>query len=180
MYRLENTIKICTNSFENYEYSKAKNAIELFFWKDFCDNYLEFVKHRLYSDEMHKEKESALYTLHICFLNILKLFAPIMPYITEELYQDMFKEFEGFNSIHLSKWPSLKLKLNERNVEMGDEFVRVVSFVRQEKARNSKSLKEPVKLLVLDNLILNNIEKDLCAVTQAQKIKYDKELKVEL
>ncbi|MBI2148049.1 valine--tRNA ligase [Candidatus Woesearchaeota archaeon] len=179
LYRLDKTIKACTVGFESYEYSKAKSAIELFFWKDFCDNYLEFVKHRVYSEVSNKGKESALYTLHICLLNILKLFAPIMPYITEELYQDIFKKSEDTESIHISEWPEVKLKLNEKSIEIGDEFVNVVGFVRQEKSRNSKSLKEPVKLLVVDNLILNNVEKDLAAVTQAQNIKYEKKLKVE-
>ncbi len=85
LYKLDRTIKLCTEGFENYEYNRAKSAVELFFWKDFCDNYLEFVKHRVYSSELNKEKKSALYTLYVCLLNILKLFAPIMPYITEEL-----------------------------------------------------------------------------------------------
>ncbi len=120
LYRLQNTIKVCTEGFESYEYSKAKNAIEYFFWKDFCDNYLEFVKYRLYSEGNSKEKESALYTLYVSFLAVLKLFAPIMPYVTEELYQDMFKEFEGSESIHISKWPSVDIKLDAKTAEIGD------------------------------------------------------------
>ena len=179
LHKLENTIKVCTESFESYEYSKAKCAIELFFWKDFCDNYLEFIKYRLYSEKLTKGKESALYTLHICFLNIIKLFAPIMPYVTEEIYQNMFINIENKESVHISNWPVLKFKLDERFVEVGDEFVRVIGFVRQEKAKNLKSLKEPIKVLTVDNLILNNVENDLKAVIQAEKIEYGKELKVE-
>ena len=76
-----------TNSFKNYEYYDARVFIENFFWKDFCDNYLELVKTRVYDKENKhpKEKRSAVLTLNYVFNTLLKLFAPYIPHITEEL-----------------------------------------------------------------------------------------------
>ncbi len=80
--------------------------------------------------------------------------------------------------MHLSNWPSLKLKLDKNAFDTGEEFANVVSFARQEKAKNHKSLKEPIKLLKVNNNILKKVEKDLKAVTYAENIEYGKELKV--
>jgi len=179
LLKLNQTIKTCTESFEEYEYSKAKNAVEQFFWKDFCDNYLELVKYRLYSEEKSKEKESAKYTTYICLLNILKLFAPIMPYITEELYQDMFKKIEKEKSIHISKWPKAVIGQSENSLSIGEELIKVISYVRQEKTKLKKSLKEPIKLLEVDNLMLKQVEKDLKAVTNSENIKYSQKLEIQ-
>ena len=69
--------------------------------------------------------------------------------------------------------------IQESSITIGEEFVRVVSSVRKEKASKGKSLKEPIKLLVCD-VDLSKVETDLKAVTQAQKVEYKTELKVEL
>jgi len=175
--KLNATLKVCTEAFESYEYSKAKAAIDLFFWKDLCDNYLEYVKHRLYSEHEITAKESARYTLYHCLLSTLKLFAPFMPYVTEELYQSLYLASEKTKSIHLSSWPVAFEGIKTSSLKIGDDFARIVSVVRKEKASKGKSLKEPLTLLVCDT-DLSLVELDLKAVTQAQKITYGKELKV--
>ena len=90
--KLQKLIKSCTKSFEKYEYSKVKQETDNFFWNLFCDYYLEIVKDRLYNPKkFHKgAPESAQYALYEGVLNLLKLFAPIMPYITEEIYHLYF------------------------------------------------------------------------------------------
>ena len=90
--KLNNLVKNVTMSFESYEYSKARAIVEDFFWHDFCDNYLETVKTRVYQNK--KGKESAQYVLYKSLLTILKIIAPIMPFITEEIYQTYFKKQE--------------------------------------------------------------------------------------
>ena len=90
---LNKLIEGVTEDFENYEYSLAKQKVDQFFWRDFCDNYLEIVKKRVYNGKGN-EKISAQYALYNSLLTILKLFAPIIPFITEEIYQNNFKTFE--------------------------------------------------------------------------------------
>jgi len=93
-----------TSYFKKYGYSGAKMEIEQFFWKSFTDNYLEIVKKRIYQGK-GDEKLSAQYTLYQSLLTILKLIAPIIPFITEEIYQTYFKKHEKDKSIHISRWP---------------------------------------------------------------------------
>jgi len=90
-------INACTETFDNYEYSKTRQEVDNFFWHDLCDNYLEIVKDRLYNHEKRgvESRKSAQYTLYYLMINTVKMFAPIMPYITEELYQTYFKKYEN-------------------------------------------------------------------------------------
>jgi len=107
---LHTTIKSATSSFDNYEYSKARNETDAFFWNAFTDNYLELVKYRLYNEDKSASDSrlAAQQTLYTCFLAVLKLYAPIMPFITEELYQAYFKDLDDAKSIHISAWPEAK------------------------------------------------------------------------
>jgi len=90
---LQETINKATDYFENYQYFKARNIIDKFFWNKFCSEYLELSKKR--SDQDNKN------ILYFCLIDILKLYAPILPFITEEIYSKIKKQ-----SIHLSKWPN--------------------------------------------------------------------------
>ncbi len=99
--RLDTVIKAATEHFDVYEYGRAKAIIEVSFWHDFCDNYLEIVKYRLYN----KKDEAALYTLYHSLLTYLKLFSPYIAHITEEIYQNLYAQWEKDISIHVSTWP---------------------------------------------------------------------------
>ena len=177
--KLNTLIKNATASFEDYEYSKVRAETDEFFWKILCDNYLEIVKDRLYNPDRRGQqaKESAQYTLYHSLLTVVKLFAPIMPHVTEEIYHELFKEEK---SVHLSNWPEQHNEWNDKKLEkIGNQAIEIISLVRQEKTKSQKSLKEPVKNLTLPNA-LKVIEQDLKAVSQAQTIKYGKQLSIEL
>ncbi|MGB9707733.1 MAG: valine--tRNA ligase [Candidatus Pacearchaeota archaeon] len=174
--KLNKAVKECTEAFENYEYSKAKAATEHFFWKVFCDNYLEIIKKRIYQGNA-QEKISARYTLYNAFLTILKLFAPIMPHITEELYQQYFKTNEKVKSIHLCKWPKHDEGFIDDKIEkVGDMACEIINNVRQFKSKNQKSLKTEVILTIEKEKLgeLKPILEDLKAVTRAREIKEGK------
>ncbi len=174
--QLNQIIKNATENFEKYEFSKVKNEVDNFFWKDFCDNYLEIVKNRVYSDN-EEEKKSALFTLYASLLTILKIFSPITPFITEEIYQRYFRKLEKDKSIHISNWPE-QVKINERK---GDKekyklLIEILGKVRQGKARKQRSVKSPI-VLYLDKKTqekLKDLLSDLKAVTTAEEIKEDK------
>ncbi len=131
--RLNSTIKDCSQHMENFEYHYAMSKLQNFFWHDFCDNYLEYVKYRIYSEDagMKESKHAAIYALNHVLLEFIKLLAPIAPHITEEIYNEMFHS----GSIHKETWPSA-----------GDEYVddvakvavlgEIVSRLRQHKSGN--------------------------------------------
>ncbi|MEK6935650.1 MAG: valine--tRNA ligase, partial [Nanoarchaeota archaeon] len=133
--KLNELVKDCTSSFENYEYSKAKQDVEKFFWSMFCDNYLEIVKKRIYNNK--KGKDSAQYVLYTSLLTLLKLIAPIMPFITEHLYLEYFKKTEKTESIHISEWPKAD-KIGK--TDGFDFFVEILTKIRQEKSNNKKAM----------------------------------------
>nr|MBA4404729.1 valine--tRNA ligase [Nanoarchaeum sp.] len=182
--KFNDIIKECTDAFDNYEYSKSKMLTEIFFWSQLCDNYLEITKDRLYNPDKRgvESRKSAQYVLYQLLLGVTKLFAPIMPYISEEIYQTHFVKSEKEKSIHISKWPKYDKKLKDEIAEKTwDKFVEILSFVRQEKAKNKLSLTAEVKLIITeeDNLLLSECLQDLKAVCKAKDIDVGEKMKVE-
>jgi len=175
--KLNNVIKVSTESLDNYEYSKAKFETENFFWNIFCDYYLEIVKDRLYNEKLRgkKTKLSAQYTLNYALLNLLKLFAPIMPHVTEEIYHWNYAEKEKLKSIHLSEWPKYDKKLENKNAEkIGELMLNVIKEVRAYKTKNNKSLKAEIELILSKDMHakLKHVLADLKAVTNAKNINF--------
>jgi valyl-tRNA synthetase len=169
--KLDILIKSTTYRFEAYEYSRAKTDVEQFFWQTFCDNYLEIVKNRIYNATGDK-KLSAQYTLYRTLLTILKIFAPIMPYITEEIYQTHFKKSEKDKSIHASGWPKV-MKERDKYDDKFDLMVEILTKVRQEKSIAKKSMKSEI-ILTLEKEQLDKIKDmldDFKSVTNAKEIK---------
>ena len=182
LIKLNKIIDVCTRSFNEYEYSKAKSEIENFFWNVYCDYYLEIIKNRLYN-ETGLKKKSAQFTLSKSLLNILKLFAPIMPHITEEIYQLRFAKEENYKSIHISKWPVDNKKYVDKEVEkIGDTVIKIIQDVRKFKTSNKKSLKQEItiKLNKNDYKVLRNVIDDLKSVTNAKEITIGNNFEVSL
>jgi len=174
--RLNKIIEISTKSFDDYEYSRAKQETCNFFWHVFCDNYLEIVKNRVYNGNQ-EEKESAFYTLYQSLLAILKMMAPITPFICEELWQKYFKNFEKDESIHISKWPSsLKISKKKDDSELLENLLSVLSEVRMAKSKAQKSMKAEIILTIEKEKFekLKPFLEDFKAVTSAREIKTGK------
>ncbi|MFA5228498.1 MAG: valine--tRNA ligase [Candidatus Paceibacterota bacterium] len=129
---LNKTIEITTKHFDDYQYAKAKNEIEDFFMSKFADYYVEFVKYRLYGDNQ-LSKAGAVNTLKNVFKDILKMFAPIIPFVTEELFNE--KE-----SIHISSWPKTKEVDNKLDMLGFDKAIEAINEVRKYKSENKISL----------------------------------------
>lgn len=177
--KLNSKTKKTIDFYLNYNIQNGRKTIEKFFWSSFCDNYLEIIKDRIYNGNK-EEKASAQYALYTSLLTILKLFAPIMPHITEELYQIYFKKHEKDISIHISEWPKYDKDLKDKKLEKeGDELINIISEVRQFKNKNKKPMKEEIKLTLPGKLKKSKFLKDLASVTNAKKISYGKELKIE-
>lgn len=155
-HHLNLTIKRASNYFNGYSYSKAKTVIEQYFWHYFCDNYLEFSKHRLYQ----KEKEgSAKTTLYHCFLAILKMYAPILPFVTEEIYQRYFRRFEKKESIHLTSWPTpfKEISLEKEKLEEFERAVQVIEEIRAHKTQNSISLAKEIPIFEIKTVLREDL-----------------------
>jgi valyl-tRNA synthetase len=171
--QLNNTIKISTDSFEEYNYSRAKLEADTFFWKSLCDNYLEIVKNRVYNGS-EEEKASANYTLYQSLLTTLKLMAPFTPYITEEIYQTHFKKNENQKSIHNESWPQpFKIKSGKDDEKLWNILIETLTLVRQKKSEAKKSMKAEIILTIPKETLklLEPFLDDLKAVTSSKEIK---------
>lgn len=115
--KLNKLVKEVTNNLENFELGIATQKVYDFIWNEFCDWYIEMVKSRLY-DENCTTKFAAQYTLNKVLKDSLKLLHPVMPFITEKIYMQLYHNDE---SIMISKWPeyteSLCFEKEEEQVE---------------------------------------------------------------
>jgi valyl-tRNA synthetase len=93
----------------------------------------------------HKENvESIRYTLYTIGLGLLKLFAPIFPHITEEIYWDLYKEFEDDTSIHVSAWPE-PILIDEEKENAGESVKNYIAQVRAWKSEQGIALNAPIQ-----------------------------------
>jgi valyl-tRNA synthetase len=99
---LTKLITATTDDYENYDYARALERTESFFWS-FCDDYVELVKIRAYGEESDAATKSARATLALTLSVLQRLFAPIMPFVTEEVWR-----WWHDHSVHASTWPTLK------------------------------------------------------------------------
>lgn len=167
-----------TRALEAYEVSQARAILERFFWNDFCDNYLEIVKERLYKPELRGDdaRRSAQQTLYITLLNLLKMFAIYMPHMTEEIFQCYYREREGWISIHRMDWNCYTIWDYPAEIHTGGAaFIEIATQVRRFKSEQSLSLGAELAGLqvgvLADSLgFLQRAVGDLTAVTRARQL----------
>ena len=130
---------------EEFEVGLALNHLEKFFW-NFCDNYIEIVKHRLYRPEEFGDdaRYSGQKTVYTLLYKLLQDFSIFFPYITEEIYQELYKG----KSIHLTQIEPLTFDF-ANELKNGEILIDIISQARGEKTNNNVSLKTPIKNLKL-------------------------------
>ncbi|MFV9874652.1 valine--tRNA ligase [Rickettsia conorii] len=171
--KLVELVKLATNELQNYEYANAMHLTEKFFWVVFCDNYLEISKTRSY-DEENKNPQgqySSILTLYHVMQTLLKLFAPFMPHITEELYQILYSE----NSIHVKgSWVNYSDLNYEIDAKGAEGLLEILDIIRKFKAEKNLSIKAPIKLLEVSGIVLSaELAEDLKNVTSAEEIQFE-------
>jgi valyl-tRNA synthetase len=132
-------------NYRRYEFHRALESLEQFMWHRFADYYLEVVKHRLARAEpkFSTDRRAAQATLYRCLLSVLKLLAPLLPHVTEEIHNVMFAEREGVRSIHRSSPPEPQ-PVDEGAVRLGERATDVISCLRTWKQTNGLSLGAPL------------------------------------
>jgi valyl-tRNA synthetase len=151
---LDNLVKECKKGYEEYNFFIPAIAIREFTWNLFAAHYIEMVKARAYginfSDE---ERDGAIFTLHKVLLTILKLLAPITPFITEHLWNTLYSE----ESIHKQR------QVEAENLEVQSNITKEItefnSKVWNEKKSQNLSLKDSIKIEIPE--ILEPFKKDL-------------------
>lgn len=176
--RTDETIIKASKLLDEYEIGLARQEIDELFWKDFCDNYIEIAKERLYRPDLHgiEERKSGQFALYYTLLNILKLYAIYVPHITDYIYRQFFVGFEKEKSIHLSKWE--KPECPESIIlEFGETLKDAVFEVRKYKTENRLSLSAKIEVMTVKTTkellpLFKESEFDLLACSGADRIEY--------
>lgn len=152
-----------TQSMEEYNFAHARNRIQAYLWHDFCDDYIEAVKYRLYTDDEGESKQAALYTLNTVIRTCLRLMAPFTPHFTEEIHyylegygsgeredksgeSDKTIDENVFRSIHQESWPGVVEDLVDPVAdEIGQLGAEVIGELRRFKASRKMPLNTPLK-----------------------------------
>jgi valyl-tRNA synthetase len=166
--------------FEKYEYSKALEVAEKFFWNDFCDNYLELVKTRsygadaeIYADKILTNHEkntiiagqnSCSIAIYHCINIILGAFGIFIPKICQDVYfgsilQSKIKFESVENCGFLDKVRNVKVNDNKHSIDTFDKIIKIITEVRKAKSEAKISIKTPIEKVALPKIfgdIINN------------------------
>jgi valyl-tRNA synthetase len=145
--RLASLVADATQDFEEYNYTRALERSEQFFW-DFCDNYLELVKARRYGDLGPEGQASANAALTTVLETLLRLFAPFLPFVTEEVWS-WWKD----GSVHRAPWPTADGVLATMGGvadQAGVETLAIAAWALGEIRRTKSEAKKPLRTPVVD------------------------------
>ncbi|MFC0503367.1 valine--tRNA ligase [Micromonospora costi] len=139
---LSTVVAAATTAFEGYDHTAALQATEAFFWR-FCDDYIELVKERAYGSGAGAD--SARAALATALSVQLRLFAPVLPFVTEEVWS-----WWRYGSVHRAPWPTTYEVGRAIEGEGDPELLRIagdaLSQVRRAKSERKLSMRAEVPL----------------------------------
>ncbi len=142
--KMEKTIKDVTSYMDKYEIMKARNTLDKFFWDTYCDNYLEIIKNEMQKSDRRKE---TIYTSLNVMENILKMYSTVMTFITEELYHEIYNDFNG--SISFEKYPEYDNNFIFEEEADIDYIINIIDKVRNIKSNMKVSMAQPLENLTV-------------------------------
>ena len=179
--QLQGLVESATDAFEAYDYVSAKNDVEIFFWTVLTDNYLEMAKGRLYTTD-HAGNAAARFTLHTVLRTVLELFAPVLPFVTDEIYRALFTA--DARSIHRAEWPSVRRQLLDAEADaLGSVLVAIATAVRRYKSEGGLSLGAGLPRLQIageNGMPLRDASEDIRSVTRAEEVQFVSRLDTDL
>ncbi len=161
--KLNKTIRKVTEYLNNFEVSKARKELENFFMNVFCDNYLELIKWRVYNKI---DDEGARYTLYHSLKSVLKMFAPIMPFVTEEIYRKLYED----KSIHISEWPK-EIKTEEIEIP---NLIEILSAGRKVKNENKIPLGKEIENMTIYGEVPEEVKEDIRQTLKVKNLEWKK------
>lgn len=162
--RFSSVVKEVTECYDSYQFDKAMRIVEDFVWHEFADNYIEMVKSR--------DDDAAKFSLYTVMLGSIKMLAPFLPHVTEEVYQEFFIQHEGIRSIHLTAWPEVVLEDAEAE-SSGGMLKDVIASVRGWKSDRKMPLNaeiEEIEIIGKTAAALKDGLDDIKDTTKAKKV----------
>lgn len=159
---LSRLIEDCLYGYTDFNFFIPANRIREFTWSIFADHYIEMTKPRAYSQGFTKEEQKAAwYTLHACLKTILILSAPIIPFMTDDIWRQLYSK----KSIHLEQFPKAKWESNL--TKLTTKILEFNSAIWSTKKEKGMSLRDTILIKIPKSLKL--FEKDLKAMHNIKK-----------
>ncbi len=173
---INDLVEFSAKQYTDYDFHNPVQRIKNFIWETFASHYIEMAKNRAYNQDSQfseAEQKAACWTLHEVLKKVLKLMAPVTPFITEKIYNDVYS-----GKIHKEEFP--KADKTDYKLEFTTEDVTEFnSAVWKTKKDGNVSLKNPIKRAVLPEK-LKALEKELKVMHKIEEIEYGDETKIQL
>ncbi|MHA2179807.1 MAG: valine--tRNA ligase [Promethearchaeota archaeon] len=141
-------LELIGKDFDDYNWHGAALNLRSFFWNDLCDNYIEALKHKFYSNN-HQIRETSLKKALNLFYKMLILSAITMPFISEEIHSTIYQKFTNLKSIHQERWPGQYLKVSEELVDIGKIGIEIIKLLRMNKSKLQIPLNQEISHVVI-------------------------------
>ncbi|MCD5089868.1 valine--tRNA ligase [Enterococcus hirae] len=146
--RLNETIAKVTELFDHFEFGEAGRQLYNFIWDDFCDWYIEMSKEVLYGDDAVSKQTTQSILVHMLD-QILRLLHPIMPFVTEEIWQHI--PHQG-TSLVVADYPVVHPEFNDETASKGMEVLKeLIRSVRNIRSEVNTPLSKPITLMIKIN-----------------------------
>ena len=143
--RLNETVAKVTDLFDHFEFGEAGRQLYNFIWDDFCDWYIEMSKEVLYGDDTDSKQTTRSILVHTLD-QILRLLHPIMPFVTEEIWQHI--PHEG-TSLVVANYPVVRPEFDDETASEGMEVLKeLIRAVRNIRSEVNTPLSKPITLLI--------------------------------
>lgn len=162
-------IEVCLRDFENFDFFEASNGIRFFLWHIFADHYLEAVKPRAYNKDgtfKPEAQRSAWYTLHTALKTVLRLLAPICPFITDALWRELYS-----GTVHSESMPS-KMPVDDKLTNLTTTIIEFNSSIWKLKKALKIPLNSPLKGVVYAPKELEVFSEDLKSMHGLEKLDF--------
>ena len=167
---LNKTIADVRRNLDKYDNYNSRSAIDTFFYDVFCDQYLEFIKDRFWSPEKYdaNSKLSAQWTLFQVLRAIIGLYAPFIPFLTEELWQKIYQDYEGGETLHLTAYPAVDdaRDTDVRDMQIALDILRTVRGLRTERKVGNGAKLETLTIPATTPVALHGVIKSAARANQ--------------
>ena len=164
----------CRQKYGVYDFHEPAIRLKHFLWETFASHYMELVKNRAYNQSKaftQKQQNSALFTLHYCINTLMRLLAPVLPFITYDIYMKMHGD-----NIHKESFPEPRALYEVPFTDTDIEHIN--SAIWKAKKEKGQSLKDKITKITLPDKF-RSVEKDIVYTHTIEKVDYG-DLKIEL
>jgi len=168
IHEMNGLIRFARRHYEKYDFHNPAIKIKHFIWEIFAPHYLELVKNRTYNQDnvfRAEEQNGAVFTLYYCLDSLLKLLAPITPFVTYKIYEEL-----NDKDIHAAKFPE-PIEIRYEPSFTADELTEVNSLIWKAKKDNKLSLKAGISKATVPEKF-RTIERDMMAAHKIKEIEY--------